>query len=496
MIAVSSSGRSFRALARYLVHGRSGQEHDRIEWSTGRNLPTSEPEIAAKIMRATAAQSTRVELPVYHLTISFDPRDRDRLSRATMERVADRVLDRLGLAEHQAVIVAHRDREHPHVHIMLNRVHPDTGRAWERWQDHLTIQAVLREEERALGLTIVPGRLAAVDGLAMPERTGVTSGERRHAARTGEPIFADRVRAHLADYRVAVSWRDLEAQLALDGLRLEPRGQGLVITDGTHYARASRVARELSLRQLEARFGIAYADREHEPPVPPAVAQLARELRAMDRSAGEAAHAYTTRLATSRARTQLATMEAAIARARRASAAFDEGLAAVYRDPVAARRAFEARAGVVGVARAAQEFIDAPERFGALRTQGRFRALGADLLPTTARARAEAAALPALAQAAADAQRGAPTPTDVEMVRAALRQTRRAHEAVQVDRARHTTPSALEAAIARGVAGLETEGQQRLRRLVTAAQFQVALRLRDTVRDVLLGRDDQGRSRA
>jgi hypothetical protein len=117
-------------------------------------------------------------------------------------------------------------REHPHVHIMLNRVHPDTGRAWERWQDHPTIQAVLRAEERALGLTIVPGRLAAADGHAMPERTGATSGERRHAARTGEPIFADRVRAHLADYRAAVSWRDLEAQLALDGLRLEPYDHG------------------------------------------------------------------------------------------------------------------------------------------------------------------------------------------------------------------------------------------------------------------------------
>ena len=158
MIAVSSSGRSFRALATYLAAGRSGEERDRVAWSAGRNLPTDDPELAAKFMRATAAQSDRVEKPVYHIALSFDPKDA--VDRATMERVADRVLERLGLAEHQAVIVSHRDREHAHMHILVNRVHPETGLAWERWKDQPLIQQVLREEERALGLREVTGTLA------------------------------------------------------------------------------------------------------------------------------------------------------------------------------------------------------------------------------------------------------------------------------------------------------------------------------------------------
>ena len=69
-----------------------------------------------------------------------------------MERVADRVLARLGLEGHQVLIVAHRDREHPHLHVLVNRVHPETGKAWDRWQDLPRMQRVLREEERALGL--------------------------------------------------------------------------------------------------------------------------------------------------------------------------------------------------------------------------------------------------------------------------------------------------------------------------------------------------------
>lgn len=150
MIAVSSSGKSFRALAWYLSNGRSGEEQDRVAWAVGRNLPTNDPELAATFMRATASRSDRVEKPVYHLALSFDPGDS--VDREAMEGVAARVLDRLGLAEHQAVIVAHRDRGHAHVHVLVNRVHPETGKAWERWQDRPVIQEVLREEERALGL--------------------------------------------------------------------------------------------------------------------------------------------------------------------------------------------------------------------------------------------------------------------------------------------------------------------------------------------------------
>ena len=150
MIAVSSSGKSFRALAAYLARGRNGDQPERVAWSTSRNLPTSEPELAAVFMRATAAQSDRVEKPVYHIALSFDPRDR--VDRAAMERVAARVLERLGLSDHQAVVVAHKDRSHAHVHILVNRVHPDTGKAWERWQDQPVIQQVLREVEHEHGL--------------------------------------------------------------------------------------------------------------------------------------------------------------------------------------------------------------------------------------------------------------------------------------------------------------------------------------------------------
>jgi hypothetical protein len=157
MIGVATTTRSIDAFARYLTKGRSGAETERVAWSESRNLPTNEPELAGKIMRATASQSARVQKPGYHLVLSFHPEDT--VDRATIEGVADRTIAALGLAAHQALIVCHRDRPHAHVHLLINRVHPETGRAWRQWFDYVVLQKVLLDEEIALGLRITAGHL-------------------------------------------------------------------------------------------------------------------------------------------------------------------------------------------------------------------------------------------------------------------------------------------------------------------------------------------------
>jgi hypothetical protein len=137
VIDMSSGARTLGALARYLPSGRSGDHPERVAWSASRNLPTNDPELGSKIMRATAAQNVRVNQPVFHLALSFDPSDT--VDSMAMERVADRVLDALNLKGHHVLIVSHRDRDHPHMHVLINRTHPDTGLVWNRWQDRAAL---------------------------------------------------------------------------------------------------------------------------------------------------------------------------------------------------------------------------------------------------------------------------------------------------------------------------------------------------------------------
>lgn len=272
MIGNVSRGSSFGGLHAYLVHGPA-QDDDRAEglqdyllgptsnralWTSVRNLPTDDPQLAARIMTATAAQNVRVQKPVYHLSLALEPGEE--LSRQQWEQVADRVLRDLGLDEHQVLIVAHDDTEHPHVHLMINRVHPQHLKAWHNGHDYYRVEKSLRHIERDMGLRQVPGHHYRLKDQERPEREGQeTAGERARRERTGEPSWAEQVRFRTYNtLRKAESWRELENGLADEGLRLKRRGGGLVVTDGERMVKASRLYRRASYHWLESRFGESY----------------------------------------------------------------------------------------------------------------------------------------------------------------------------------------------------------------------------------------------
>jgi hypothetical protein len=230
-------------------------------WVELRNLAGEDPERAAAEMRATASQNPRVRQPVYHLVLS--PAPEDRLERRDWRELAERVLGELGLAEHQAVLALHTDTGLPHLHLAVNRVHPETLRAWDRWQDRPRIEKVLRGIEREWGLRRVPGRLAEVErGEVAPRKgPGLTPGQRaqvRH--RATEPQVVVWRRELRPDFEAARSWSDLAVRLQVNGVHLQARGRGLVVTGGEVYVKASSLGREYSRGRLEERFGQGFAE--------------------------------------------------------------------------------------------------------------------------------------------------------------------------------------------------------------------------------------------
>ena len=66
-----------------------------------------------------------------------------------MDSLKDR--DGVSLGDHQYIAVAHRDTENFHVHIMANRVHPETYRANSPEWLHKTLDKACREIEAAQG---------------------------------------------------------------------------------------------------------------------------------------------------------------------------------------------------------------------------------------------------------------------------------------------------------------------------------------------------------
>ena len=450
MIGSTSSGASFGALGSYLEGGKGDvPAEDRVAWVEGSGVVREvdgsvSVDRAARVMEATADLNPRCAEPCYHVSVSFDRRDLpggvgDPASREVMLGVARDTLRDLGLAEHQVVVVAHGDRRHPHLHLMVNRVHPGTGRAWDRWQDRVKLERSLRVQERARGLREVPGQLGRLEGQERPPRglsRGAHRAAEREAARTGGRPPLAQARADLRyDVGRARSWDDLEGRLAERGYVLRAKGRGLVVRDGAgREVKASAVAREGGRGQLEKRFGEGF--REHRTrveartgPVPAGLSPHAEAVvRAeRDRTAAAGLHRAAVRAAerVSSARGSVRALADQERGVSRAWGAFRTRLKGVYEDPAGAERLFSKLSRAEGFGRAVEELAQRPERFGQLRRE-EHRTLGIVTKRTDDKARAAASG--AAVEADRYGERWRALQTEKERAPRAFREAKQAHE--------------------------------------------------------------------
>ena len=363
MISRSALGRRFAPLATYLVRGRSGTDPERVAWTASRNLVVQAPEAAAPLMQATASTNFRVLKPVYHVVVSFHPRDD--VSPDQMRALVDRVLADLGLRDHQAVLVAHRDRPHPHVHVMANRVHPYTALAWNDWHERWKVRATLRELERTYGLHRVHDGL---DGHASPSRV------------VGHDSLRRRVLTCLDDLHRATSWTEFARSLSERGFELKRREYGFVITDGQSSIKASNVAPQLSLARMEARLGPCplvvvprHSELDDAPVQPDGRAALKEGSRANPLKPHRATYESIVRAHATQARHDA--LEHAGRALRVAERAFEEAFTRVFRDPQTAWLRFRDIAERLDPSAVSTILTEHPEQLGPLQTNGTPRAL-------------------------------------------------------------------------------------------------------------------------
>ena len=414
MIGSTSSSASFGELGSYLERGKGGvPAEDRVAWVESSGVvrdvgDQANAERAARIMEATADRTPQCTEPCYHVSISFDKKDlpggpTDPASRETMLGVAQDTLHDLGLSGHQVVVVAHGDRDHPHMHLMVNRVHPETGKTWDRWQDRVRLEKSLRVQERARGFREVPGQLGRLEGQERPARSpsrGAWRAAEREAQAGGRRSLQHEARASVGHtFERAKSWEGLETDLAGEGYVLRAKGRGLVVRDGEgREVKASAVSRAGGRGQLEKRLGEGY--REHRAavetrtgPVPgglsphaEAAVRAHRDLEAAREHRAAITAAQERLWAAERSVRELPMQEQDVAMA---GSRFRHQLAQTYQDPAGAERVFLKLNQAEGTARATQELARRPERFGQLR-QEEHRTLGIVTRRTDTAARAVA----------------------------------------------------------------------------------------------------------
>jgi hypothetical protein len=106
-------------------------------------------------MEGIAFLNPRCKDALCHYELSWPPGERP--TRPQWIDCALHTLKALGYRDHQFMIIAHDDKKHFHIHIMVNKVHPETFKAHTPYRNWLTLDAAARFLEAKYGWAHTPG---------------------------------------------------------------------------------------------------------------------------------------------------------------------------------------------------------------------------------------------------------------------------------------------------------------------------------------------------
>ena len=194
-------------------------------------------------MEGIAFLNPRCKDALCHYELSWPPGERPTREQWTV--CALYTLHVLGYQDHQYMVVAHNDRAHFHIHIMVNKVHPETFRAHTPYRNWLTLDSAARALEARYGWTHTTGPTRWDEESKKVVRT---SRSERNALRTArqQPTGAAAKVEHYHDeesmqtyvrrevgpsvrqllIRRNVTWDDLHILLSKARLRLEKGESG------------------------------------------------------------------------------------------------------------------------------------------------------------------------------------------------------------------------------------------------------------------------------
>lgn len=164
MVPRTTSGRGFKGAAAYYLHDKGKSSADRVAFTHTLNLSTNDPHKAINEMCWTADNADRLkaqagtkstgrklEKPVYAFSLSWH--EDDKPTQLQMMEAGQGALKALKMDHLQCVMVAHNDTRHPHIHLIVNRIDPDTGKAHGLNKDQLVLSKWAERYEREHGKT-------------------------------------------------------------------------------------------------------------------------------------------------------------------------------------------------------------------------------------------------------------------------------------------------------------------------------------------------------
>ena len=153
MIAQIIKGTNFSGVVSYMLSKREGK----VKVLQANGVLNSFPNDIAHDFNLQASMRPSVQKPVCHTILSFSTHDSERLTDDIMVKIANEYLHKMGYGDTQSLIVRHSDRQHPHLHICINRIGND-GKTISDRNEKYRSKKICRELTERYGLTIGEGK--------------------------------------------------------------------------------------------------------------------------------------------------------------------------------------------------------------------------------------------------------------------------------------------------------------------------------------------------
>lgn len=176
------------------------------------------------------------ENPAGHISISFDKADAPRLTDEFMAQLAKEYMEGMGIKDTQYLVVRHLETEHPHFHIVYNRVNM-SGKAVNGRNNFKRSDKVVK---------------------ALKDKYGLTYSPLKEKYEQKKPVFKTKISAAIYGCK---SWDEFSRRLACAGIDVKFHDDhntgehiGVKFSDGDITMNGSKIDRAFTYRRLNNLF--------------------------------------------------------------------------------------------------------------------------------------------------------------------------------------------------------------------------------------------------
>ena len=241
MIGKIRKGSGFKGCVNYVL----GKEQATLLHAEGVLAESNRDIIRSFILQA--GMNPDLKNPIGHIALSYSPVDAPKLTDRKMVQLAQEYMREMKITDTQYIIVRHQDREHPHVHIVFNRI-DNNGKTISDRNDMYRNEQVCKKLKAKHGLYFAKGKEHV----------------KQHRLREPDKSKYEIYNAVKDEIGKSRNWQQLQTRLAEKGIGIhfKYRGQtgevqGISFSKGEYTFKGSEIDRSFSFSKLDKCFGDA-----------------------------------------------------------------------------------------------------------------------------------------------------------------------------------------------------------------------------------------------